>query len=68
MNTRQPFWPCGEKKEARSNEKPNRGKERKKTLNALKMWLKVGRVTDALKATTRYRDVWKVMIAYAHCT
>ena len=33
-------------------------------MDRLTKWLKVGRVTDALKAT-RARDVWKVMIAYA---
>ena len=33
-------------------------------LGGLTEWLKVGRVTEALKMT-RERDVWKVMIAYA---
>ena len=33
-------------------------------LDGLTKWLKVGRVTEALKAT-RGRGVWKVMIAYA---
>ena len=39
-------------------------KQREKMLDGLTKWLKVGRVTDALKVTT-HRDVWKVMITYA---
>ena len=33
-------------------------------LDGLSKWLKVGVVTEALKAT-RNKDAWKVMIAYA---
>ena len=32
-------------------------------LDGLSKWLKIGRVTDALKVT-RNRDAWKVMIVY----
>ena len=47
--------------------KCSRGKESEKILDGLiglKKWLKVGRVTEALKAT-RGRDAWKVLIASA---
>ena len=39
--------------------------QREKMLDGLTKWLKVGRVTEALKAT-RDRDAWKVTIAYAN--
>ena len=42
----------------------SRGKQREKMLDGLTKWLKVGRVTEGLK-TTRDRDAWKVMIAFA---
>ena len=45
-------------------ERRSRGKQRGKMLGGLTNWLKVGRVTQALKAT-RNRDAWKVMITYA---
>ena len=35
------------------------GKQREKMFDGLRKWLKVGRVTEALKAT-RVRDAWKV--------
>ena len=38
-------------------------KQREKMLDGLTKWLKVGRLTDALKAT-RHSDALKVMIAY----
>ena len=44
--------------------KRSRGKKHEKMLDGLTKWLKVGRVTEALK-TTRDGDVRKVMIAYA---
>ena len=46
--------------------KHSKGKQREKMLDVdgLSKWLKVGRVTDILKAT-RDRDAWKVMVAYA---
>ena len=40
----------------------SRGKRREKMLDGLGNWLKVGTVTEALKAP-RDRDVWKVMMA-----
>ena len=40
------------------------GKQQQKMMDGLTKWLKVGRMTEALKAR-RDRDVWKVMIAYA---
>ena len=46
--------------------KRSRGKQREKMLDGLTKWFKVGRVTEALKATRdRDRDLWKVMIAFA---
>ena len=44
--------------------KRSRVKQRDKISDGLIKWLKVGRVTEALKAT-KGRDSWKVMIAYA---
>ena len=44
--------------------KRSRVRQRVKVLDGLKLWLKVGRVTDALKATGD-RDAWKVMIVCA---
>ena len=44
--------------------KRSMGKQGEKMLDGLTKWLKVGRVTEALKAT-RDRDAWKVMIAFA---
>ena len=44
--------------------KRSRGKQHDKMLDGLRKWLKLGRVTGALKAT-RDRDTQKVMIAYA---
>ena len=41
-----------------------RGKQHEKMLDGLTKQLKVGRVTEVLKAR-RDRDTWKVMIAYA---
>ena len=43
--------------------KRSRGKQGGKMLDGLTKWLKVGRVTDALKAT-RDREAWKVMVAH----
>ena len=45
-------------------EKRSRGKQREKIFAGLTKWLKVRRVTEALKAK-RGRDAWKVMIAYS---
>ena len=42
----------------------SRGKQGEKVLDGQKQWLKVGRVTEALKATGD-RDVQKVMITFA---
>ena len=42
--------------------KCSRGKQHEKMLDGLTKWLKVGRVTEALKAR-RDRDLWKVIIA-----
>ena len=66
------FWPCDEKRETRKpcdnwndgRKKQQGGKQREKMWDGLKKWRKVGRVTEALKAT-RDRDVWEVMIACA---
>ena len=44
--------------------KCSRGKQREKMLDGLTKSLKVGRVTEALKAM-RDQDAWKVMIAYS---
>ena len=44
--------------------KRSRGNQREKMLDGLTKWLKVRRVTEALKAT-RDRGSWKVIIAYA---
>ena len=44
--------------------KRSKGKKREKMLDELTKWLKEGRVTEALTATSD-RDAWKVMIAYA---
>ena len=44
--------------------KRSRGKRREKMFDRLTKWLKVGRMTEAVKAT-RDRDAGKVMIAYA---
>ena len=44
-------------------EKRHRGKQSEK-LDGMKKWLKVGRVTEALKAASE-RDALKVMITYA---
>ena len=44
--------------------KCSRGKECEKMLDELTKWLKVERMTEALKVM-RDRDVWKVMIAFA---
>ena len=43
--------------------KCSKGKQPEKMLDGLTKRLKVGRVTDALKAM-RDRDAWKVMIAF----
>ena len=43
--------------------KCNRGKQHEKIFDGLIKWLKVGKVTEALKAA-RNKDAWKVMIAY----
>ena len=40
------------------------GKQREKMLDGLTKWLKLRRMTEALKAT-KNKDAWKVMIAYA---
>ena len=42
--------------------KCSRGKRREKMLDGITKWLKVGRVTDALKVTSD-RDAMEVMIA-----
>ena len=42
----------------------SRGNPRKKIIDGLTKWLKVGPVTDAPKVT-RQSDAWKVIIAYA---
>ena len=45
--------------------KRSRVKQREKVLDGLTKWFRVGRVTEALKAT-RDRDARKVMIAYTN--
>ena len=45
-------------------EKHSKRKQCEKILDGLTKWLKVARVTEALKAM-RDRDVWKVMISFA---
>ena len=42
-------------------EKRSRGKQREKMLDGLTKWLKVGGVTNALKATTD-THAWRVMM------
>ena len=48
--------------------KRSKGKQPEKMLEGRTKWLKVGQVTEAMKAT-RDRDAWKVMTAYTkeHC-
>ena len=42
--------------------KHSRGKQLDKMLDGLRKWLRVRRVREALKAT-RFRDLWKAIIA-----
>ena len=44
--------------------KRSMGRQHEKMLDGLTKWLKVGRVTKALKAF-KDRDVWKIMTTYA---
>ena len=62
------LWPCDEKRKTTSTtatmieEKRSSRKQREKMLAGLTKWLRVGRLTEELKAT-RDRDAGQVMIA-----
>ena len=63
--------PCDENRETKTSSdywddsaKTQQGEQCEKMLDGLTKWLKVGQVTDALKAT-RGRYAWKVMIVSA---